>query len=322
MSRKAQSTNKRRSRMKSFYGQPSRSQPTRRRRKPVYRKSFNSKGYRAVKGLKKQVKQLSRLAKADQGTLIYRKRNPFDVQSLANQQTFVGVPLNSLIDIETVLAELRYYDPSNPAVLITADGAVGSFSKDFYFNKSYHHINIRNNYQVPVNVRLYIYKVKEDTALSPSTCYISGLVDIGGLADTSPLAYPSDSHILNEVWSVAKSSRFRLNPGNERSISYLCKKFTYDPSVGDTHSLEYQRSFDGSYFAIRIEGVSAHDPIADEQGISPAGVDVIINSTWEILYPAGGDIKFIVANDTSDAFSNSALVTNKPIADNQTYSKL
>ncbi len=297
----------------SKYASGTRNRRRYKRRKPVYVKT---------KGLKKQVKQLSRIAKADQGTLVYRRRQTFDAQSSANSSAFVvSNELNSLANMELVLAQLRYYNPSDPVNLITASGNTGSFSKDFFFDMSFHKITLRNNYQVPVRIKAYIFKVKEDTSQTPMSAFTAGLTDVGNPSATSALVYPTDSRLLNEIWKIDKSLSCILQPGQEKVISVTLKKFVYDPATSDTHSLTYQRSFDGSNFNLRVEGVCGHDTTLDEQGILQGGVDGVTDSVWKVLYPAGADIKTIIVNDNSDTFTNSGVVTNKPYADNQPYSQ-
>lgn len=293
-----------------------------RRLKP-YRRTKTARGqYSKTKGLRKQVAQLSRIAKADQGTLVYRQRTTLKVTCAVQGSVFLqGANLNSSANMEIVIAELRYYNPLAPATLITADGALGSFSKDFLFDKSHHRCVMRNNYQIPVHVRGYIFGVREDTNLTPVTVFISGLADVGNPSVTSSLVYPTDSRTLNEIWKILKSCNVILQPGQRKILSLTHPKFMYDPSITDTHALSFQRSFHGSNFSCRVEGVIGHDnAVTTEQGTLQGGVDIQIDSTWNILYPAGSDIKTIIVSDLGSTFTNGGVVCNKPLADNQTFS--
>lgn len=281
------------------------------RKKPVVKQ---------VKGLKKQVSQLSRIAKADQGTLIYRRRITFRNLASANSSVHGGVTMNSLGMLETVLGQLRYYDPTAPTTLVTADGSTGTYSKEFYFDISSHNFIIKNNYQVPCRVRYYICRIKEDSSITPVTAFTNGLADVGNPSTTSPLVYITDSPQFDEIWSIQKSDSFVLQPGSIRKIFYTNKKFTYNPSVSDNHSSSYQKSFDGSYFLVRTEGCLGHDTANDEQGSLPAGIDIQHNATWKVLYPAGADIKWIHVDDNSNNFTNAGVTSSKPVSDNLQYS--
>ncbi len=291
-------------------------------RKRTGRRMVGVKGrYRKHKNIAKQVKQLSRIAKADQGTLIYRRRRAFRAVCNANESAFSGVALNNITTIETVLAELRYYDPSIPGTLLQAAGSTGTFQKDFFFDLSYHKVICRNNYQTPVKLRVYFFHVKEDSSITPPTTFTNGLADVGNPSNVSSLVYPTDSNQLNEIWKVDKSCNVVLQPGQVKTMSLTNKKFTYDPSISDNHTSSFQRSFAGSYLCFRVEGTICHDStVTTEQGSNPAGVDIQVDDTWNVMYPAGADIKFIVVNDESDSFTNSALGSNMPASNNQGFS--
>lgn len=283
-----------------------------------------SKPVTDLKSVKESVNILKRSVEADQGTLIYRFRRCMTARSAVNSCLITqGKPLNNVSNIEAVLAQLRYYDIATPDTLVQADGTTGTYRKDFNFNKSFHKIVIRNNYQVPCRVRAVIYKVKEDTSLTPPSCIINGLADVGNPSITSPLIYATDSEQLNEIWKSDESWSGILQPGSRKVITYSNKKFTYDPSITDNHALTYQRSFDGCYFSIRVEGVIGHDAVEDEEGTLQSGVDVQVDSSWEVLYPAGVNLKYIVVNDTSDSFTTGGatggVVSQKPVADNLSY---
>lgn len=285
-----------------------------------YRKSQKGR-FGKVKGIKKQVAQLSRIAKADQGTLIFRQRDTFTASCSVNASSFNGaLDLNTLTKMELVLAQLRYYDPSNPATLIVAPGATGSFQKDFFFDLAHHKITMRNNRQVPVRVRGYIFRVKEDTSIAPATAFTQGLADVGAPSATSALVYPTDSNQLMEIWRIAKSCNVILQPGQQKVMTITSKKFVYDPSISDSHGLAFQRSFDGSNFSVRVEGILGHDNTdSSEQGNLQGAIDVQIDSTWNVLYPAGADIKFIFVDDNSESFTNGGVVANKPTSALQAF---
>jgi len=133
------------------------------------------------------------------------------------------------------------------------------------------------------------------------------------------MVYLTDSPQFQELWSVGKSMSKTLQSGQECTMVHTCKKFNYNPSVSDSHTSNFQKSFDGSYLVVRVEGVLGHDTSADEQGTLQAGVDVQIDTTWKVLYPAGADIKYIFVADDSSSFTNGGVCANKPLSDNQGY---
>lgn len=278
--------------------------------------------YKQVKGMKKQISQLKKIAESDQGTHIHRiKRGGDQVTAAANRSHFAVYSHNQVSFLEAALAELRYYDPSVPGTLVNADGTTGTFHKDFYFRKTYHKCTVRNNYQVPARVTLYNFVVKSDTSISPSAAFTQGLTDVGNPLSTSPMVYPTDSPQLLDLYTIKQTKSRLLQPGQEMSIIHSTKPFLYDPSFVDSHTLTYIKAFGGGAFGVRVEGVVGHDTTADEQGLLNAGVDVEVDHRFEIVYAAGADIKYITLDDQMSSFTNSGVVSNNFGVDNVPYSK-
>lgn len=314
-------------------------------RKPIYKKSVVATGkvqpnssqpkslstkYRRSRALfkraparKKVQKRLSVINKKlerDQGKLTFRWRSTGRILASANQQNFSSITAVSVTSLETVLANLKYYDPANPGTLVTADATSGSYQKDFTFAVQYAKGVIRNNYQSPCRVTLYFLMVKDDTSINPPTAFSNGLVDTGGVSETSPLAFVSDSIQFKDLWKIAKSTKVELQPGEEYKFSFKTRSFEYDPSLTDSHPDAYQTRNKAYAICARVEGVIGHDTSADEQGILQSGIDWVLDRTWVVEYSAGVNINYIVINDTSDAFTNGGVVSQKPIPDNLGYS--
>lgn len=291
------------------------------RKKKSKKSSYKSKPMpRKVKGLSKQVKELKRLAESDMGTHTQRHRVTWNVAALPNEQGFISVASVNASLIESVLAELRYYDPTTPTTLVQASGASGTFQKEFFFDKVYSKITIRNNYQTPCMVSAYACRPKVDTSITPLSAWQNGLTDIGAPATSSPLTFLTDSPQFRELWTIESSKKLLLDAGEQCSMASTGKKFQYDPSLFDNHALLYQKTFQSLVWHVFVTGVIAHDNVADEQGIIGAGIDLVIDSTFVVKYPAGADITYLHIDNSSSAFSNSAVVTNKPYADNQQHS--
>lgn len=274
-----------------------------------------------VSGLSKQVKELKRLAESDMGTHIHRLRQSENLICGANLQNSISISGNSLPKVEAVLAQLRYYDPSNPGTLLQASGTAGTFQKDFFFTRIHCKIIIRNNYQVPAKVSVYACVPRDDTSQTVLASFVSGIADVGNPPITDPMVYLTDSKLFTDLWRIEDSKKLVLQPGAQCVVPWNGKPFQFDPSTADVHNLLYQRLYQAMNYMIFVSGVPAHDATLDEQGTVGAGVDMILDSMWEVKYPAGADITFITVDNQSNPFTNQALVSNKPIADNQGYSQ-
>lgn len=270
--------------------------------------------------VKSKLDKLLKYAESDMGTHIQRIRDVYRQLSSVNQKAHGGAIASSTAVLETVLSELRYYDPSAPSALVQASGATGSYQKEFYFEKVYSKITIRNNYQLPVDVSLYACVPKVDTSITPNTAFTNGLADIGNPTSTCPLLYPTDSEQFNDLWKIDKSKKKSLKPGEQISLAWSGKSFQYDPSFVDSHALSYQKKYSSLVWHFTNSGVLAHDSSFDEQGLAQSGIDVIVDTTFIVKYAAGADIKYLVCTDNSDTFSNGALASSMPVADNIGYS--
>lgn len=139
--------------------------------------------------------------------------------------------------------------------------------------------------------------------------------------ETSPLIYPSNLAQFNDLWKIVKTKTKHLAPGASCYSTYSTGGFTYDPASFDQHNLAYQTKYKAFEWLIRLEGVTGHDSAADEHARIQCGVDMYISRVTRWVYDAGAALDDIYVNDNTDqTFTNTGLVTNRPVADNQSYS--
>lgn len=289
---------------------------------PSRRRGRRSTAIRPKRGLKKKVRELARVVNATNGTLIYRKRNTSKLLPAVNAMAQTHLQITDMASMELVLAELRYFDPAAPGTLVQASGATGTYSRDYLFKSIYSNAQAVNNYQIPVKVTLYVVTPKQDTSIAPITAFTNGLTDVGNPTVASQLVHLTDSEEFNDLWKIQKSISKILQPGQSCNITHSAKNIMYSPATFDSHNLAYQRRFGVYLILARAEGVLAHDTVEDEQGFSPAGLDLSCDTKWTVEYDAGIDIKFIVLAETADTFTTSAVMSNKPVSDNQAFSKV
>lgn len=272
------------------------------------------------KSLKAQVKDLAKAVKASNGILIYRKRGTARCLAAVNQQTLTATEAIIMNNYEVVLAQLRFFNPSSPGTLIQGSGATGTYYRDYLFKTVHTNLTIRNNYQIPAKVTVYVCVPKEDTSIAPDTAFTNGLADVGNPSSSSPLVYLTDSDEFNDLWKIQSSKSKLLLPGVQFHVSYSNNNISYSPATIDSHSLSYQKRFGSYVILVRCEGIIAHDSSADQQGMAQAGVDLTWDTTYKVEYDAGVDLKYIYLDDLSDTFTNGALVSSMPVSDNIGYS--
>lgn len=294
--------------------------------KPTYRarKSRSAKNKMAKKSpnssLIKSVRTLQKHVNSNLSKLTYRFNDVFRLIASANQTAMVAHVMNDVSVIELCLAQLRFFDPSNPGTLINGSGATGTYSRQFDVKASYTY-KFKNNYQVPVELRVYKYRVKSDTNITPYVAFTNGLADVGNPTSTSPVVYPSDSPQLHDLWSPSGVTTWKLLPGQEKTFNLVSREFKYDPADVDSHNLSYQKKYDAQAIMLRIVGPPAHDKTtATQLGFIGAGIDYSEKATYVIKYNSGGPaIEYIYVSDAADAMTAGAMVS-QPVCDNQEFS--
>lgn len=272
------------------------------------------------KKVKSQIKELKRLAESDMGRLVYRDMAPARLLAGVNAQACSAIAASDTSILEAVIAQLRYYDPSAPSTLVTADGATGTYQKEFYFKRIYSKITYRNNYQSPVLVKSYCCVPKDDTNITPFVAWTNGLTDGANGSYSDMNSYPTDSQQFQDLYKIVSSKTKLLNPGQELVCTHSEKPFQYDPSLTDSHSLSYQTRNKNFLWMTIVSGCVGHDTSLDEQGFLAAGVDIIIERVFEVHYSAGADIRFVYTTNSLDTFTNGGVYSSKPVADNIGYS--
>jgi len=273
------------------------------------------------KTVKKQIKEIKKSLKSDQASHIYRLRTTSKIDCNNNEVDNTEFAVMRTTELEAAMANLRYYDPSVPGTLVTADASTGTYTRQIHFKNVHERLTLRNNYQVPCIIRVWYCTPKNDTSISAHTFYTAGIADqcIGGV-NTSPLLYPSDINNVNANWNLHMMKNMILQPGSQTSCAKSTGAFDYDPAQVDSHNLAYQKKYKAHTWYIRIEGVIGHDSVSAQFSTLPAAVDVFMDRKYEITYDAGVNLNDYSYTNSSTAFTGTGLVSNKPVSDNQSFS--
>lgn len=237
-----------------------------------------------------------------------------------NQTNHSSCEVIDMAAYESVLGQLRFFNPSAPGTLITASGATGTYYRNFLFKSVRSTHTVSNNYQIPCKVTIYYCTVKDDTNINPITAFTDGIADASNAAATSVAISLKDSDEFNDLWRIAKQKTMVLQPGKTMSCTYGFNNMLYSPATYDSHTSSYQRRFKCFYVICRVQGILAHDSAANEVGLCNGGVDVLWNTTYKVQYDAGGDINYLYVSENQDSFTNGPLVSSKPVADNINFS--
>lgn len=275
-----------------------------------------------VKALAKTVRRIQSRVNTSLSTYVNRVNGSGRIVSSANQNTLTSIVFGNTTHTEGAVDNLKYFNPSAPGTLITADLTSATYMQDIQMN-IHGVIEFRNNYQVPCDLAVYLCSVKNDTNITPSTAVTNGLADVGNPDSSSPFIWPTDSPQLTDLWKIESTKKMRLEPGQGFQMSKNSGWFNYDPSLIDSHALSHQKGIKTFAYLIRIQGVIGHDDVNNTlYGLLPGGVDYTWTRTTKVRYNSGGaDITTIEIASSYSTITGNHVLTNQSVADNQVWSQ-
>lgn len=271
-----------------------------------------------MKTITSQIRDLRVKAGKGQGKHTYKQSSSSQMTSAQGYCYHSVLGVNTLSFYESATDNLRFFNPSVPATLTTADPTAGTFSHDVHFDSIHSKIDVVNNYQVPVDMKIYLCKVKGQTGSTPIAIYDASDSVLGGVTEsTASLLYLTEVETVLQNWDVKCVSSKRLNAGQTASASYTVKDVKYDPSHADNISDAYQKTFKSFVWVVRIQGILGHDAVnyTTEIGLLNASVDIQLVNIAKITYDAGIELNDIFISEGRDTFTNVGTVGTKPVAD-------
>nr|QXP07653.1 MAG: putative capsid protein [Arizlama virus] len=260
--------------------------------------------------LAKQVANIQKKLNTAMGCQTSKYIGAATLRCASNQCVYTNNLSFGVTEIESAMSSLKYFNPSDPGNLVSTNFTTGSFQKEVLV-QGYGSLQIRNNYQVPCVLDLYVCKVKQDTSTSPLSYVTDGLTDNGfSTPSTNILGYPTDSDTFLDNWKVIQHQKKTLMAGDMTSISYSTKKFSYDPSYVDTHALTYQVQYDSHIILYRLQGIVGHDNTsAVQQGTLAAGIDILLKQNVKVEYNAGADINYYVLSNQLTSMTTQPVIS-------------
>lgn len=274
---------------------------------------------KTVAKLSKKVSSLSSHVNQALSVLIHRELTSQRISPAADQG-YSGSLVCTKSQIETGMAQAKFYDPTTPGTLITADLSTGLYARDITCKGSIRRI-IRNNSSQPVYVDVYVFKCKDDSGTAVGAAWDAGLTDCSnGTSALWSMRSPFDSDLVPSLWSQAKKVSKFLQPGQQITVGHSTPTFKYNPANKDVDTDEYQRSFyTCEVFVVARSCVSHGDAFANL--IGPANdfaIDIMTFRQHKYWYNSGGPrTKYIYNVDSTSAFTDP-VVSNKAAASIQT----
>jgi hypothetical protein len=281
------------------------------------------KGKGKIAKLEAKVKCLAKEGDQSNGTMTFRDRSSRTIKCAFNEQAAASSCGTTASQGETILAQLKFFDPVTPGTLITGSGATGTYQRNYLIKSVTQTGILRNNYQTDVVVKVYHCRVKGDTNLTPYDCWNNGRADAAyGNATTmvKPLHYPTDFDVFTKGYSSKVVLNTTLSPGQSAKYSNTERDINVDPAVIDSGESDFVRMYKNSAFLVVVNGTVGHDSAGTSIGSLPGGVDILEYITYIVKYDAGVNIKYIYTTDNVQTISAAAVQSHQPTPDNVAYS--
>jgi len=301
--------------------QAARSQSQKPRKKPA------SKQKKEVGKLKKKVTHLQQMEDNTSGTMTYRELYSGAILSAINHHKVYVAGAVSTTAYETVLAQCRFFDPSNPGSLLVGSQAAGTYSRKSLIKSVSNKLDFRNNYLTPAHVTVYHCICKADTDNGPNTLWNNGIAKQaeGNLITTNSDIgqYPTDYDGVTDAWKLKVAFKGELQPGESASVVNSVNDVIYSSSTVDGQNMLYERDIKSQCYMIVVRGCLSHaQATPDQVTYQSGGIDYFGTVVFKVQYNAGMNLRYIyVQADNAPSFTTTPVCSNKPLASNQTYSQ-
>lgn len=288
------------------------------------RYSKNKKVNDKLNKLSTALVELRKSEDASLGKMTWRQENSTSIASATyNYQATDIQQANDISTIESIIANLKYFNPSAPATLITADNASGTFQRNVWLKSLTTKLTMRNNFKTDCHVKVYLCKVKDDTSLNALTAWTNGLADGGNVLGVSARNnYPTDYSLFNDLYATKVLVNQYLSAGQSIECSHTEKDINYDPAVVDSHADLYQKTYKNYQFLILVNGTVMHDSAnLAEIGFGKCGVDLVKKITAVVKYDAGINLSYVHVINSVNGFTTTGFGVQslKPTSNNIAY---
>lgn len=303
-------------------GSTRKTKPAKYRPKKKVTKNKGGKKEDCCTTVKKQIKRINKRLSEGETTFDFRQRIPDKIDKPVNQNyTSPEKFYFGLDSITQVMSKLQFWDDATQLFVTRDVTSVGDQHKiNIDYVKST--LILKNNYQVPVKLEIYLVYPKTDTNTFPHTFYDNGIVDkvvdTATMLPNNDLLKLTDSNDFTTNWRIKKTWKKTLQPGQFLQASNTEKDITYDPTSAGT--LKFQKRHKSHMFIARVHGSAvgvAHDSTGAVVGQVRAGLDVQWQQNVLCKYDGGMNGHRIYIDNQSGNVGNGGLTGVTYVSDNQ-----
>lgn len=255
----------------------------------------------SLKNLCKQVKRIDSRLREGETTLEFRFKGTGQYVKPVNRKLHVANIGMVKATFDNVLAQLQYYNATSGEFETKAFEVSTADQKTVLIDSCSTTLSLKNSYQVPVAMDIYLVQPKENSSLSPVADFQTGmgnkLVDPTIPTDHT-LINLKDSQEFRYRWSSKKIRSVTLIPGQTTSVSRTVRGIIYDPTA--VSALAAQRQLKSFYFYIvfkdNIHNLGHSNPTVTVFGHLNGAVDYSVTQITKVKYDGGMNGHRIVIN--------------------------
>jgi len=291
---------------------------------PKTRARYGSRPYvKRAKNLKQAAKKIQKLetrVAESETTLDYRSRAVTTVTKGSNTRNYESAHYYGANTLAAVMGALPVYDAATNT-FTDRSFSVATNSKTVLIPKIENTLEMKNNYDVPIKVCVYIIVPKTDTSTDPAVTMSAGLADVGITAAQSTLWKIRDAPKFNSAWTIKRSVCRILKPGGTMVVNNSVYNVKWDPTSNDT--LTFQRKFKNFAFMCTFEACVneiAHDTTNGNVGYIKGAVDRVFTQRFICKYDGGVHATRVKISDGLATLLDASSLTGMPtIPINQVY---
>ena len=242
----------------------------------------------------RKVKKMIRNADEDDSINTWKKMTTFQISAHANQCAYHVEYLGDRTDLQlaTDNTVIQYNNSGVPDMqTIDLNNVANVTTAKIYLHRMSKVIEIRNNWNVPINLQVYKYFVREMTATGLTNRISSDLAAKGVTNPlTDPRFYPYDAQQeTRRFWKKFSFRHYLLLPGEELTVTLTRRPVHWDPNEASQFLKKISQAV-----LFRAQGVVAHDTTATTHvGYQACRVDCIARHTVRYTAELNRNFKYM-----------------------------
>lgn len=272
--------------------------------------------------MEKKLNDICEVTNNNISTFTEKKYEGTNLVCAVGQQSWLSLPVGTGTDFRSIMTGLRYWNvTTNTYDTVNIGASNGATNLDIHYQCS--KLEIKNNYQVPVRVNVYIAHTKVDTNLGSLDYLLADIPSYSNMTTKEQLGvYLTDSQLVRTNYNVKKMVTTILAPGESVKTNHTeknCRNIDMEWLNATGGFYTYAKKLHSYEWIINIEGCPSHSStIFSQVSNASAAVDIIYEDQMKCKYQGGSNSTYLRVTDARD--KSGIKLQSQQTCDNQAYS--